>query len=122
VNEKTKATVFKVVSIIFLVFGIFALITSVIAVVAALAAMLVKFVVGLIALLAAAVAVASGLLEFIAGLWGVKRKNLDKCYKLGVLILILTVISIVLSIIGGNFGISSIFGLILSVLYVYCLK
>ena len=32
------------------------------------------------------------------------------------------VIGIVLSIIGGNFGISSIFGLILSVLYVYCLK
>ena len=121
-NEKTKATVFKVVSIIFLVFGIIALVTSIIAVVAAIAAMMVKFFVGLIALLAALVLIASALLEFICGLWGIKRKNLDKCYKLGILILVLTVISIVLSIIGGNFGISSIFGLILSVLYVYCLK
>ncbi len=121
-NAQTKKTVFKVVSIIFIVFGVIALIGAVVALIGAFATMALHVGAGLLVLLLALIALASGLLELLAGIWGVQAKDLNKCQKIGMIVLVLTVISIILSIIQGSFGWTSLIGLVLAGLYVYCLK
>ena len=121
-SEQAKKTTLKVVSIIFIVFGAIALIGSVLALVGSIAAMAVHVGLGLVALLATLLASVSAVLELLAGIWGVQAKSMSKCRGVGMVILILTLVGIVLNLILSSFAWTSLIGLILAGLYVYCTR
>lgn len=111
----------KVVSILFIVFGAIALVVSIIAVIGSIAA---ASLIGILAILivASVLMLIVSALELIIGIIGL-RKCGDPAQggffiTTGIILCVLSLISLILSIAGGGFDITSLIGFVLPVLYI----
>lgn len=120
-------TLLKVVSILFIVFGAIATILSVIgiagaAMLAGMAGELGGAAVGGILVVAMIVMAVVSVLELVLGIMGVSRSGKAEQAKFfintGIVLCVLAAVSMIMSIAGGNFQITSLIGFVLPVLYI----
>ena len=128
----------KVVSILFIIFGAIATIASLIGVFGAIAAAslvsaatdaissevgtAVAAAVGPMLIVALIIAIADSVLTLIIGIMGVGKSGdvskADFFVKTGIVLCIIALISVIFSIVGGSFSVTSLIGFVLPILYI----
>ena len=94
-SSDTKRILLKVVSVIFIIFGIFSVLQAIIGLFAgSVVAIGVNVWAGLLAIIVVLLACAGGILEFVAGVHGLKG-NYDKGRSIGIILLVLAVLGFI---------------------------
>ena len=107
----------KVVGILFIIFGAISIIVALLGIAGGLALSAISGILGATLIVGTIIACLGGIMEFIAGIYGVR--NCDKpekattCVVLGIIILVLSVISLIVS----SFSWTSLFSIALPILY-----
>lgn len=110
-------------SILFLVFSVFSFVwVCVLVLSGTLVAVFASALLGFAIILAVVLNYLSTILQFSAGCRGLSGRDLHKCSRLGALILILNVLSILGYLISDSFTWTQLFGLVLPVLYLIGVK
>lgn len=112
------STLLKVTSILFIIFGAYVCIAALVLLFGG--AVLLSAGMGgagALVILATLISCAGGVLELVAGIMGVIGKKIETCRILAIIILAICAINLIFAIAGGSFGISTLIGLVLPILY-----
>lgn len=115
-KAKSRSLLLKIVSVLFIVYGLYFVVASVLSLVGG------NIVIPGMNYLAAGAGWIGALLEFVAGYFGLRRRNRTLCTVLGIIILVLSVVTLCSTVNGSSSVwtiVSGVIPVILPLLYLY---